>query len=837
MSGLRRSSGGRPKPIRVSRAGSMGTVSEDGVRIRSDSLPVVDEDSKDRLLHALFDGGAQPQDSPSRNPFEEMIKRQSGDVALRQQDTTPFGSRSSSAFFSPQGREDEAKSYFTASPEVASPFSSSPAQSPRILQGQLRSAGPSRQATIDSIVNEMNPTPSSPPPQSPSHRWDQLRNALGANTAEAPAMSSSQPSASSFSQYAAPLPSPALSGAGPKTPRLGRFGFRQVVEQASQQVSLHASARFENDLRRACWEAKYGEGSGMAQDSSPLIPLPPGNGSGFNLPLSSSASAMSGSPSVGLKRPPSVQSMSTAKGQRSIRILYQTLVSHAPLTTSATGPSRMRLPLEDDVMSVLLSPFLSKEQGKRIEDEQWLAIETFEMITKTWRSPTMETELERWLWCTKVAGCTISQTRRRVLGILSLLLFAPNPPFPIRAPIVLQTIVGALAMLRRTMSPQEPEDRFLRDMITKIGRGDSGALTAKDLTDEYGVPCTAMDEDREPELRTSVIVEGVLRCMQVGSEASRRWVLHHLEDYWDAETPDYNGRITSLEIQIQLRKVSTFARLSLFLTRPSVELEDPLASRGDAAVFLRLLQTRALPALSVITTVVPEAVQTRKLVARLVLDVLCLGGSRVSESVAEILTVWWSDTKNWREHLQREIMENLSVTTEWPLSIRLLNAFVKDLKPELRQILVTFAFPLFCERLIDDPPPSSPPLTALLSTLAQTLPTLFYRPLFLCAASGKDATVVTQLRVITSLARHFPGFWTNNDEMVAVALMSNPASSISDGDRSAMLWSKARLGQCVVTLELIAVVKQLITEKKDPTAPLESGKDANTKFLNALEAR
>lgn len=85
-------------------------------------------------------------------------------------------------------------------------------------------------------------------------------------------------------------------------------------------------------------------------------------------------------------------------------------------------------------------------------------------------------------------------------------------------------------MLHRSLgSEDQAENRLMHDIIIRIWRGDCGNLTAKDLTDEYGVLCTVADEDREPELRALVLVEGVVRCMQVGTESARRWALHRLE--------------------------------------------------------------------------------------------------------------------------------------------------------------------------------------------------------------------------------------------------------------------------------------------------------------------
>lgn len=116
-----------------------------------------------------------------------------------------------------------------------------------------------------------------------------------------------------------------------------------------------------------------------------------------------------------------------------------------------------------------------------------------------------------------------------------------------------------------------------------------------------------------------------------------------------------------MEIQMRLRKLITFSRLALLLTRSFEELDDPLASREDAATIIRIIQTRVLPELAVISLDIAEADTARRTVARLVLDALCLGGSKVTGHVGALLVEWWADTKRWKVVLEKELIENVSV--------------------------------------------------------------------------------------------------------------------------------------------------------------------------------
>lgn len=114
-----------------------------------------------------------------------------------------------------------------------------------------------------------------------------------------------------------------------------------------------------------------------------------------------------------------------------------------------------------------------------------------------------------------------------------------------------------------------------------------------------------------------------------------------------------------------------------------------------------------------------------------------------------------------------------------------------------------------------------PELTQLLSSLAEEYPQLFYKPMFACAASSKPTIVTANLRILTALANYFPGFWIANDEMMCIALMNDVGVGVGKGKAkqgAAPKWGKARLGQCVLFLELISYLRMLNKMKKDETS-------------------
>ena len=119
-------------------------------------------------------------------------------------------------------------------------------------------------------------------------------------------------------------------------------------------------------------------------------------------------------------------------------------------------------------------------------------------------------------------------------------------------------------------------------------------------------------------------------------------------------------------------------------------------------------------------------------------------------------------------------------------------------------------------------------VTNFLTLVSASSPQQFYKPLFTIAASSKDATIVTQLRIVTAIATYLPHFWTGDvanpapaAEMFSIALMSDAgggAGGKGKGKEDELRWGKTRLGQCVLTLELIAKVKELSKAKKDPAS-------------------
>jgi len=79
---------------------------------------------------------------------------------------------------------------------------------------------------------------------------------------------------------------------------------------------------------------------------------------------------------------------------------------------------------------------------------------------------------------------------------------------------------------------------------------------------------------------------------------------------------------------------------------------------------------------------------------------------------------------------------------------------------------------------------------------------------------------VTQIQILLALSEHIPYLFVRDAGMMAVALVSNVSSTVGKGKARAddsPRWGKARVGQCVLMMELLAQLHILIAEKNFAT--------------------
>ncbi|KAK7685921.1 hypothetical protein QCA50_010730 [Cerrena zonata] len=656
-------------------------------------------------------------------------------------------------------------------------------------------------------------------PLSPSrYRWDTLRRHVlpsQDSLSEVPIVPSTPSDTASIVSSITP--------SRPSTPKshrfgVGRKGMRQVVEEARV---ADFSRKVIEEIRNACWAVRFGPmfqaplrmERDPSQTSNPTLRNMPFIGSTASLPFGSNASTtnLSGGQKNGLRQRASIQSFAPTTTAMSQLAMLLTRLEHRGTV----------LPIENEVLAALLVPFLSPERCPQVEADQALAIEIFEFLTKSRRPSFTKDELERCLWCFKAASVQ-SKYRARIIGSLSYLVFSLERPFEADGPLILQTLYhGMFALLfDLSLTPgTEGEYQTLSGWIWKIRDGECGPLLHEDVEREYGVRFSKDDDDYA--VREAIMAETVAKCLETGSERSRRWALRRLvQQYWPV--PESQLSLTPLLACIHWRKLKTF--LSATLTLLSLNSDD--GEESDDFIIINIFRSRIIPEVEAMRTDVAADIQCN--VVRLVMEILCIRQGNHKEYFLMHLCDWYQNKPDWKSSIENTFSQ-LIEEAEWPLILRLVPTIAKEIPDEIQLPVVSYILPLLIERLIADPveiPCFA--LTDFLEAISRAYPKIFYKPLFTCAASSKEITVATQLQTLTVISKYIPDFWTRDPEMMAVALMSDTSKKLNN---STPTWGKFRLGQSVLLVELTEQL-HLVRTSKDMSATVPA-----VKFASALEAR
>ena len=212
-------------------------------------------------------------------------------------------------------------------------------------------------------------------------RWEQLRHHVLRPATPPPSQSAATISSSATSQASHSQPA--------KPSRLARLGFRSVVEHAREVVSDDAR-KFAQELNRICWSIRLTEPqkaraereAGSTGSSSHMHFKP-------DLPFVAGAAVST----VEAHRGGTGKSFDKLHLASSGPIQLRTVASVGPLHQSIQRHAipfqdgmctTTHLPSESLVLSTLLIPFFNTKGSPYLDEERWLAIETFEFITRTW---------------------------------------------------------------------------------------------------------------------------------------------------------------------------------------------------------------------------------------------------------------------------------------------------------------------------------------------------------------------------------------------------------------------------------------------------------------------
>lgn len=375
-------------------------------------------------------------------------------------------------------------------------------------------------------------------------RWEHVRQHV------IPSSASPTPTSSEFNLPQPPGTPPSDSRPStPKPSRLAqRFGFRHVVDNVrSNPAALNLanlSVKFTAELHNACHVAIHGVPPGLivgpsrhrteregtqtsmgSTGTTPLLPFKAGFASSDT--ISSAASSTTNLASTASSRPqafrPDVSGGREYKAQSpSLKLLHQVIDQYASYANEEPDTIPI-LPLEDDILTVLATPFETRRalRPANLEPEQRIALVAFETAVKTWPSDSPEDTMNRIHWICTAASHVASSSylQAQLVGILYTLLFPRKQQVQFTKPKVLQSLIGSLFELRVIFKElpigQEPggtESHLLSDIFSRVYRGELGSLDQLEFQEQFGVAPSSLDDD-------SVLM----------AHATRSYLLHHIE--------------------------------------------------------------------------------------------------------------------------------------------------------------------------------------------------------------------------------------------------------------------------------------------------------------------
>ncbi|KZT23632.1 hypothetical protein NEOLEDRAFT_1179868 [Neolentinus lepideus HHB14362 ss-1] len=657
------------------------------------------------------------------------------------------------------------------------------------------------------------------PPPSPSRRWDHIRQQLVPSASIRHQQSSS--SLGQSSAYGSSKPS-----------RFVRLGWGHTVDRV-RQVAADDTRRFEEELRRACGAARSVEYAKLyrADRDAPPANAPPLHKpfmSTASLPFSGNSSASSlplgGGGRYGLRRPQSVMSFASLASGSSLNELRSLLVRYA-----SPEMGTQALPLENEVLSALLIPFLNPDTSPRTaEQERMNTLDAFEILIGTWQPLSTKFALERCLWCAKAASAPPTRLRVRILSVLDRLLSEYSSLFP-GSPINLQTLLHALLSLLSLYgsdSSAVPELKFLKGILSKIRDGNHCVLSMQAIEEEYDA--LSVKEENESNAREAIFSGAFMRCFENGARDSRRWLLWNaLEEYW--RLPPVSPRLTPLLAKIHTRNVSLFMHSAIALLVSPSTSADIDSTRVDAEVISRFLRTQIIPLVEVMQD--QDAQAARPVVARLVIHLLALDSAR--KQARDDICEWYQPGGPWKIAVETAIKDLLS-ERNWSSIARTVDTFIKVLPDDTRKALLTFCLPFLYDTLAAETVlVTDRDLILLLNNISRTYPQIFFKPVILCAASSKETTVIKQLRVCIMLSSFVTDFYTRDPDMMSVALLSDVAGGKSTAGSAN---ANPRLGQLVILTELILSIRR-VSQIRDHLSSIDPSLSTLPKFIMGLDAQ
>ncbi|KIL62712.1 hypothetical protein M378DRAFT_80770 [Amanita muscaria Koide BX008] len=689
-------------------------------------------------------------------------------------------------------------------------------QFPTTASTAQTSEQPSRTSTPDSSASTTSAS---------RIRWDKIRQHV--------LLSSSSVTRQPTPQLGAPavaLSQPPRSTT-PKPSRLARLGFRQAVEQAREAVEENHT--FAIEIAKACWLSRYGEQSKAKSERDTIATT---MGSTLYLPFvtNPSLSGPSMIPSAVSKRQDTVMTQtSSISSQYSIptlKPLWQLLMTYA--TPAADGtPNSKTLPHETLILSILQGPFLRPGQQGWIQEERRFAMESFELLFKTWFPDNESSLLNYCQWCCVAALMPPGHLRLRALNGIYGLLGSRNTKL-IWSPGAFRSLFADLLRLLALSStnslyvPDTDGMILIQDCLNLLRAGSCVAFDLNAVVECYGL---AFSSDDEAVIRDLIAVESLAKCVETFTGPTRTWFIQYAcNGGWISSHEEWSpGQWSTL---LHVEKLGSFSRALARVLSPNEAGWD--VSDGDVQSILQLLTTKILPEVEIIEST--KATKIKQHIARIALRIIILDRFDVQKQwAASAISEWNHGATDWKKALESALQDLISEEV-WATIFKTMNVLLQSIQDPTRQHIVAFVLPLLNQRIVEDPPSyPSPDLSSILSQLSQRYPPVFYKCLFSCAAASKDYTIIIHLCALTAINKFVPDFWLRDAEMLSIALINDIGKKT---DAMPGKVKPARLGQLVVLVELIGQIQATRHKKEELSQPDNTLLETN-KVAIQLESR
>ncbi|CAG8443207.1 2888_t:CDS:10 [Ambispora leptoticha] len=525
------------------------------------------------------------------------------------------------------------------------------------------------------------------------------------------------------------------------------------------------------------------------------------------------------------------------------------------------------------ILALLIIVDVYFNQKGQTPSEGYDAIITFVKIIKCHTTYVIMENFARIQWCCKLLETHHDAIKERVCTLTENLLnsTAANSYFPTSVTAIhalVYTFVHTLVVTLPTNVGFDRTDKtiHLQKMVNGfLERLAAGTLVSIDL-EEMFIGNAHVQIHKYDSLARCVFLEGLVKCLLVKNMQLRKYVLANLiEKYWI--TPDQTMQ-SLYEHVIRLFAQAAFEiladtksgdigieTLSYYILKI---LNQSLPAKNLRNISSHVVKSLVSVIISIFSTQSQDSTIPRSSsLSTSTIDFNAQNSSTLKSSpieshapemaVIDLAKKYFEDL--WNEGWKAEIIQLVKEALEQDnleRCISIYNQLVYGSNESIGNEIVKETINDFFLKILKDDPEPFPGLKKLLLSLASTHRPQFYKPMLACVASDSETKVTEYLHLLAILLRHLNGveLFMQDVELMTVIILSDVGESKltsrlkkdiqkkSSNDN----WGSTNLGQCILIMEFVWIVRQLRLQRLHRTRDLKLDESAK-KFLIDLEHR